>query len=150
MSEGIQIVADNRRARFEYDLLDRIEAGIALTGSEVKSLRAGKANLQDAFAVVERGEALLHNLHIAPYTHGGYANHEPTRPRRLLLKRSEIAKLAKATAEKGLTLVPTKLYFRRGWAKVELAVARGRKLHDKRQAIAERDAKRRLEQLRDR
>jgi len=150
MSEGIKIIVDNRRARYEYELLERVEAGIALTGSEVKSLREGKANLQDAFAAVDREGMVLHNLHISPYTHGGYSNHEPVRPRRLLLKKREIEKMAKATDQKGLTLVPTKLYFKRGWAKVEIAVGRGKKLHDKRHAIAERESKRRLEQLKDR
>jgi len=150
MAAGIKIIVDNRRARYEYQLDDRFEAGIELTGSEVKSLRAGKANLQDAFAAIERGEAVLHNLHIAPYVHGGYANHEPVRPRKLLLKKAEIVKLQKATAQKGLTIVPTKLYFKNGWAKVEVAVGRGKKLYDKRQDIAERESKRRIEQLRDR
>ncbi len=143
---GIKIITDNRRARYEYHLDDRFEAGIELQGSEVKSLRAGKANLQDAFAAIKGGQAVLHNLHIAPYVHGGYANHEPVRPRRLRLKKAEIEKLQKATDQKGLTLVPTKLYFKNGWAKVEIAVARGKKLHDKRHDIAERDAKRRMEQ----
>lgn len=144
---GIKIITDNRRARYEYQLEDRFEAGIELLGSEVKSLRAGKANLQDAFAAIERGEAVLHNLHISPYSHGGYANHEPVRPRKLLLKKQEIAKLQKATDQKGFTLVPTKMYFKNGWAKVEIAVGRGKKLYDKRQDIAERESKRRLERL---
>lgn len=148
MSTGIKIIVDNRRARYEYQLTDRYEAGIELQGSEVKSLRAGKANLQDAFAAIERGEIVLHNLHISPYSHGGYANHEPVRPRKLLLKRAEIGKLQKATDQKGFTLVPTKLYFKNGWAKVEIAVGRGKKLYDKRQDIAEREAKRRMERLR--
>lgn len=142
---GIKIIADNRRARHEYHLEERFEAGIELQGSEVKSLRQGKANLQDAFAAIEGGEAVLHNLHIAPYTHGGYANHEPVRPRKLLLKAAEIARLEKATQQKGFTLIPTRLYFRNGWAKVELAVARGKKLYDKRQDMAERESKRRME-----
>jgi SsrA-binding protein len=148
MSTGIKIIVDNRRARYEYHLDDRYEAGIELLGSEVKSLRAGKANLQDAFAAIERGEVVLHNLHISPYSHGGYANHEPVRPRKLLLKRAEIGKLQKATEQKGFTLVPTKIYFKNGWAKVEIAVGRGKKLYDKRQDIAEREAKRRMERLR--
>jgi SsrA-binding protein len=150
LSSGIKIIADNRRARHEYELLDRFEAGIELQGSEVKSLRQGKANLQEAFAAVSRGEAVLHNLHIAPYTHGGYANHEPVRPRKLLLKKGEILKLEKATQQKGFTLVPTKLYFKDGWAKVEIAVGRGKKLYDKRHDIAERESKRRMERLTDR
>lgn len=149
MAEGIKIIVDNRRARYEYELLDRFEAGIELQGSEVKSLRAGKANLQDAFATVQQNGVVLHNLHISPYSHGGYANHEPVRPRRLLLKRKEIAKLAKATDVKGFTLVPTKMYFKNGWAKVEIAVGRGKKLYDKRHDIAERDAKRRMQRGRD-
>jgi len=146
MADGTKLIVSNRRAGYEYELIERVEAGLALQGSEVKSLRAGKANLQDAFAAVEKGNLVLHNLHIAPYDHGGYANHEPTRPRPLLLRRAEIEKLAKAVQQKGLTLIPTRMYFRGGWAKVEIAVARGKKLHDKRHAIAERDAKRRLEQ----
>jgi SsrA-binding protein len=145
MAEGKKIIVDNRRARYEYELLDRFEAGMQLHGSEVKSLRAGKANLQDAFASVNQGEVVLHNLHISPYTHGGYANHEPVRPRKLLLKKAEIVKLQKATQQKGFTLVPTKMYFKNGWAKVEIAVGRGKKLHDKRHDIAEREAKRRMD-----
>ncbi len=152
MAEGTKTIVDNRRARYEYELLERFEAGIELQGTEVKSLRAGKANLQEAFAAVQgaRGgkhEVKLFNLHIAPYTHGGYENHEPTRPRTLLLHKREIEKIRKATEQKGLTLVPTRLYFRRGWAKVEIAIGRGKKLHDKRHAIAERESKRRLDRL---
>ena len=147
MAEGIKIVADNRKARYEFELLDRFEAGLALQGSEVKALREGKANLQDAFAAVQQGEAILHNLHISPYSHGGYSNHEPVRPRKLLLKKGEILKMQKATQQKGFTLVPTKLYFKNGWAKVEIAVGRGKKLHDKRHDIAEREAKRRMDRL---
>jgi SsrA-binding protein len=150
MASGTKIIADNRRARYEYELLERFEAGIELQGSEVKSLRQGKANLQDAFAAVARGEAVLHNLHIAPYTHGGYANHEPVRPRKLLLKKAEIGRLEKATQQKGFTLVPTRMYFKDGWAKVEIAVGRGKKLYDKRHDIAERESKRRIERLTDR
>lgn len=149
MSGGIKIIVDNRRARYEYELLDRFEAGIELKGSEVKSLRAGKANLQDAFGAVQKEGLVLHNLHISPYTHGGYANHEPVRPRRLLLHKREIEKLRKATEVKGFTIVPTKMYFKNGWAKVEIAVGRGKKLYDKRHDIAERDAKRRMQRGRD-
>jgi SsrA-binding protein len=147
MSEGTKLIVSNRRAGYEYELLERFEAGIELQGSEVKSLREGKANLQDAFAALERGQVVLHNLHIAPYSHAGYSNHEPVRPRRLLLKKQEIAKLDKAVSQKGFTLVPTRLYFKRGWAKIEIAVGRGKKLYDKRHDIAERESKRRLERL---
>lgn len=147
MSDGIKPIVTNRRARFEYELLDRAEAGIVLTGSEVKSVRAGKVNLQEAFCAVENGQMVLHGCHISPYTHGGYANHEPVRPRVLLLRKDEIAKFKKGTEQKGLTIVPTRMYFRGGWAKVEIALARGKKLHDKRHAIAERDEKRRLDRI---
>ncbi|MDX1530324.1 MAG: SsrA-binding protein SmpB [Rhodothermales bacterium] len=146
-SEPTKTIINNRKARYEYELLDRYEAGIELKGSEVKSLRDGKVNLQEAFCDVKGDRVVLLNCHIAPYTHGGYTNHEPTRPRTLLLHKKEIRKLAKAVEQKGLTIVPTRMYFKRGWAKLEIAVARGKKLHDKRRDIAERDTKRRLDRL---
>jgi SsrA-binding protein len=140
-------VVTNRRARHEYELLDKVEAGIELKGSEVKSLRDGKVNLAEAFCSVDGNQMRLYNCHIAPYTHGGYANHEPARPRVLLMHKKEIEKFKKGTEQKGLTIVPLRIYFKNGWAKVEIALARGKKLHDKRQDIAERESKRRLDRL---
>jgi SsrA-binding protein len=125
-------VARNKRARHDYHLLETWEAGIVLTGTEVKSLRAGKANITDAYGVVRDGEVYLLNLHISAYEQRGYVNHEPTRTRKLLLHRKEIRRLIGAVERQGLTLVPLELYFRRGRAKVAIALARGKKLHDKR------------------
>ena len=147
MAENVKIVITNRRARHEYELLDKVEAGIELQGTEVKSLRAGKVNLAEAFCAVDSDGIQLYNCHIAPYQHGGYANHNPTRSRRLLLHKNEIEKFKKGTEQKGLTIVPLRIYFRDGWAKVEIALARGKKLHDKRRDIAERETKRRLDRL---
>ena len=144
---GIKTIVTNRRARHEYHLEKPVEAGLVLQGSEVKALRAGKANLQDAFVSVDAEGATLRNLHIAPYEMGGYANHEPTRPRRLLLHQREIEALRKGTEQKGFTVVPLRLYFKHGRAKVEIALARGKKLYDKRHDIAERDEQRRLDRL---
>ncbi|MBX6388309.1 MAG: SsrA-binding protein SmpB [Frankia sp.] len=141
---GRRTIAQNRRARHEYDILDTYEAGLVLTGTEVKSLRAGRASLVDGFAQVENGEVWLHNVHIPEYTEGTWTNHAPRRKRKLLLHRGEIEKLLGKTKEGGLTLVPLTLYWKDGRAKVEVALARGRKAHDKRQAIAERDAKREM------
>jgi SsrA-binding protein len=143
----VKTILTNRRARHEYHLEKPVEAGIVLQGSEVKSLRAGQANLLDAFVTVEAEGATLRNLHIAPYEMGGYANHEPTRPRRLLLHGREIETLRKGTEQKGFTVVPLRLYFKNGRAKVEIALARGKKLYDKRHDIAERDEQRRLDRL---
>ena len=140
----VKAIAANRRARHEYWIEETHEAGIALTGTEVKSLREGRANLTDAFARVDRGEVWLYHLHINPYAQGNIHNHDPLRTRKLLLHRREIARLRAKTDQKGYTLVPLRLYFRRGVAKVELAVARGRHLYDKRERIAERDAERRI------
>jgi len=136
---GGKVLASNRQARHNYFIGDRYEAGLALLGTEVKALREGKANLKDAFARIERGEAFLHNCHISPYSHGGYANHEPLRPRKLLLHHEELLRLAQKTTAGGQTLIPLRLYLVRGRVKVELALARGRKLWDKREAIKERD-----------
>jgi SsrA-binding protein len=144
MSET-KLIADNRRARHDYQLLDRQEAGIVLTGTEVKSLRAGRATLAQAYAEVREGEAWLMGAEIAVYEQGNRANHEPTRPRKLLLHRREIDRLYGQVREKGLTLVPTRLYFKDGRVKVELALARGKNVRDKRQAVADRDAKRQVE-----
>jgi SsrA-binding protein len=139
---GIKIVARNRRARHEYDLLEKVEAGLVLTGTEVKSLRNGKANLEDAYAEVTRGEAWLLGCDIPEYLQANRMNHVPKRPRKLLLHRREIGKLEGKTGEKGMTLIPTSIYFKKGIAKVELRVAKGRKTYDKREAIKKQDAKR--------
>jgi SsrA-binding protein len=144
---GIKTIVTNRRARHDYHLEKPVEAGMVLQGSEVKSLRAGKANLQDAFVTVDAEGATLRNLHVAPYEMGGYANHEPTRPRRLLLNRRELAAFKKGTEQQGYTIVPLRLYFKNGRAKVEIALARGKKLYDKRHDIAARDEQRRLDRL---
>lgn len=147
MADGTQTIVTNRRARYDFELSDRFEAGMALTGSEVKSLRGAKANLQDAFVMVRKDGVDLMNAYIAPYEMGGYSNHEPTRPRRLLLHKSEIDKLRKGTEQKGYTIVPTRLYFKGGRAKVEIALGRGKKTVDKRQTIADRESKRRLDRV---
>ena len=140
-----KLIAENRRARHEYHLLDRHEAGLVLTGTEVKSLREGRATLAQAYAEVRDGEAWLLGLEIATYDHGNRANHEPTRARKLLLHRREIDRLYGQVREKGLTLVPTRLYFKDSRVKVELALARGKELRDKRRDIADRDARRQIE-----
>ena len=145
MSESIKIITSNRRARREYHITETLEAGLALQGTEVKSLRAGRANLQDAFCKVEGGEVFMVNAHISPYSHGNLNNHDPLRPRKLLLHKREIGKLKKATQQKGFTIIPLKLYFKNGLAKVEIGLARGKKLYDKRADIAERDTQRRLD-----
>lgn len=147
MSDPIKIVTTNRKARYNYSIGDTFEAGIALQGTEVKSLRAGKANLQDAYCRVERGEVFLYNAHISPYELGTHFNHEPLRVRKLLLHRREIRRLEKETQQKGATLIPLKIYFKNGRAKVEVGIARGKKQYDKRADIAERDSKRRLDRL---
>jgi SsrA-binding protein len=141
---GRKLVAQNRRARHDYTIIDTIEAGLVLQGTEVKSLRAGRASLVDAFAQINDGEVWLHGVHIPEYTEGTWTNHTPRRRRKLLLHRDEIAKLIGKTKEGGLTLVPLSLYFKDGRAKVEIALARGRKTYDKRYALAERDAAREL------
>ena len=138
-------VAVNRRARHQYAIEETLEAGLALTGTEIKSIRAGKVNLAEAYARIERGEAWLIGAHIAPYEQGNRNNHEPTRTRKLLLHRDQIAELVGRTQAKGFTLVPLKLYIRNGMAKLELGIGRGKKAYDKRRTIAERDARRDLE-----
>jgi len=140
-----RLITDNRKARYEYQLLDRVEAGLVLTGTEVKSLREGRATLGQAYADVRDGEVWLHGAEIAIYDQGNRANHEPTRARKLLLHRREIERLHADVREKGLTLVPTKLYFKEGRVKVELALARGKDVRDKRRAVADRDAKRQID-----
>jgi len=142
--KGRKVVASNRKARHDYAILDSYEAGIALTGTEVKSLRAGRASLVDAFAQVQDGEIYLHGVHIPEYAQGTWTNHEPRRTRKLLLKRLEINRLVGKLKESGLTLVPLSLYFSDGWAKVELALARGKRAYDKRQDLAKRDADREI------
>lgn len=143
-----KLITANRRARHEYDVQETVEAGLVLTGTEIKSIRAGKVNLQDAFARVENGEAWLYNMHVAPYEQGNRFNVDPTRRRKLLLHRREIDRLMGRAQEKGLALIPLSLYLRHGFAKVELAAARGKKLYDRRQAIAEREARRAQERVR--
>ena len=145
MAEGIKIITSNRRARREYHITETLEAGLALRGTEVKSLREGRANLQDAYCKVEGGEMFVLNMHISPYSHGNLNNHDPVRPRKLLLHKREIGKMKKATEQKGFTVIPLKLYFKNGIAKVEIGLARGKKLYDKRADIAERDTQRRLD-----
>lgn len=135
----------NRKARHEYHIEDKYEAGIALTGTEIKSIRAGKANLQDSYARVENGELMLYNMHISPYEQGNRFNHEPKRPRKMLMHKREIMRLLGQTREKGLSLIPLQLYFKGGWVKVELALARGKKKYDKREDIAARDARREMD-----
>jgi SsrA-binding protein len=140
----IQSIAKHRSARHEYEILDTWEAGVVLTGTEVKSLRDGKANIADAFGIVRDGEVYLLNVHISPYARGGYVNHDPTRLRKLLLHKREIRRLIGAVERQGLTLVPLELYFKGGKAKVRLALARGKKLHDKREDSRRKDAEREM------
>jgi SsrA-binding protein len=142
---GEKLIADNRRARHDYHLLERVEAGVVLTGTEVKSLRDGRVTLTQSYAEIRDGEAWLYGMSIAVYDKGGYANHEPDRPRKLLLHRKEIDSLYGMVREKGLTLVPTRLYFKNGRVKAEIAVARGKEQRDKRRDIAERESKRQME-----
>jgi SsrA-binding protein len=139
---GHKVVARNRRARFEFDLLEKVEAGIVLTGTEVKSLRNGKASLEESYAGIDHGEVYLYGCDIPEYTQANRMNHKPKRPRKLLLHRREIDKLVAKASEKGFTLVPLQIYFKDGMAKVEISVARGRKLYDKRDALKKQDAKR--------
>ena len=143
-AKDVHSIARNRRARHDYHILETFEAGLVLTGTEVKSLRDGKANISDAYGIIRDGEAFLLNLHIAPYESRGYANHEPDRTRKLLLHRKEIRRLIGAVERQGLTLVPLELYFKNGVAKVALALGKGKKLHDKRDAERERDAAREI------
>ena len=140
-----KLIAETRRARFDYQLLERLEAGLVLTGTEVKSLRDGRTTMAQAYAEVRDGEAWLYGLEIATYDQGNRANHEPVRPRKLLLHRRQIDSLYGKVREKGLTLVPTRLYFKDSRVKVELAVARGKEQRDKRRDVADRDAKRQME-----
>ncbi len=145
LSEGIKIITSNRRARRNYFITETMEAGLVLQGTEAKALREGRANLQDAYCKVENDEAFLLNAHISPYSHGNLQNHDPLRPRKLLLHKREIGKLKKASEQKGYTIIPLKLYFKNGYAKVEIGLARGKKLYDKRTDIAERETQRRID-----
>ena len=142
---GIKIITKNRRARHDYELLETYEAGLALTGTEIKSIRNHKVDLKRSFVQQRNGELWLMEAHIAEYEHGNRENHEPTRPRKLLLHRREINNIIQELQQKRLTMVPTKLYLKDGWAKVEVALARGKRKFDKRRDIAERDAKRQVE-----
>lgn len=145
--KGRKVVVSNRKARHDYAILDTYEAGMALTGTEVKSLRAGRASLVDAFAQESHGEVYLHGMHIPEYTMGTWTNHEPRRVRKLLLHRGEIERLRGKLRETGLTMVPLSVYFSDGWAKVELGLARGKKSYDKRQDLAKRDADREISRV---
>jgi SsrA-binding protein len=140
-----RVVATNRRARHEYEILETLEAGLVLRGTEVKSLRAGQVNFKDSYATVRGREAWLLGCHISPYSHGTDANHDPERERKLLLHGREITRLTGKVAERGLTVVPLKVYFKNGRAKVELGVARGKKLHDKRATLRERETRREMD-----
>jgi SsrA-binding protein len=140
--EAQKNIAENRKAFHDYHMLETFEAGMALLGTEVKSIREGNVNLRDSFARIESGEVWIYNVHINPYSHRGYSDHEPTRRRKLLLRKAEIRKLIGKTVEKGMTLVPTRMYFRNGYVKVTIALAKGKKAHDKRETIKRREADR--------
>jgi SsrA-binding protein len=135
-------IAENRKAFHDYHIIESFEAGVVLVGTEVKAIREGNANLRDSFARVEEGQVWVYNIHINPYSHRGYSDHEPTRRRKLLLHRTEIKKLIGKTVEKGMTLVPTRLYFKNGHVKLSLALAKGKQAHDKRETVKRREAER--------
>lgn len=142
-SESYKVISDNRQARYLYEILETFEAGIELTGTEVKSIRAGRVNLKDGYALIRDGEAWLINVHISPYTASGqYFNHEPRRTRKLLLHRQEIRKLIGKVEQQGLTLVPLKMYMKRGWVKVSIGLGKGKKVHDKRESLKKRQDQR--------
>jgi SsrA-binding protein len=145
MTEEDRVVATNRRARHEYEILETFEAGLVLRGTEVKSLRTGQVNFKDSYATVRNSELWLLGCHISPYSHGTDANHDPERDRKLLLHRREITRLTGKIAERGLTVVPLKLYFKAGRAKIEIGLARGKKLHDKRATLRERETRREMD-----
>lgn len=150
-SEGIKVISDNRKAYHDFFVEETLETGIILTGTEIKSIRNSRVNLKDSYARIDNGEVWLYQMHISPYEAGNRFNHDPLRKRKLLLNHSEIGKLIVKVQQQGLTLVPTKIYLKRGLAKIELGVCKGKKNYDKRQTIAERDAKRDMERsLRDR
>lgn len=145
-SESYKVISDNRQARYLYEILETFEAGVELTGTEVKSIRAGKVNLQDGYALIRNGEAWLINVHISPYNASGqYFNHEPRRTRKLLLHRQEIRKLIGKVEQQGLTLVPLKMYLKRGWVKVSIALGKGKKIHDKRESLKKRQDQREMQ-----
>ena len=147
MSEDVKVITTNRKARHEFHISETLEAGIALIGTEVKSLREGKANLQEAFCVFINGEMMLIQCHIAPFKHGGHFNHDPLRPRKLLLHRRELKKWSDLTHQKGYTIIPLKMYFKDGKVKLEIGLAKGKKLYDKRSDIADRESKRSLDRV---
>ena len=144
---NVKIITTNRKAYHDYQILETLEAGIVLTGTEVKSLRLGKCNLKDSYARIRNGEVWLVGMHISPYENAGYASHEPFRERKLLLHKNEIKRLWRKVQEKGITLIPLKVYFKRGMAKIELGVATGKKKYDKREEIARRDQEREIKRL---
>ncbi|HEY9642879.1 MAG TPA: SsrA-binding protein SmpB [Coleofasciculaceae cyanobacterium] len=146
--DGYKLVADNRQARFQYEILETYEVGVELRGTEVKSIRNGKANLRDGYALIRNGEAWLHNVHVSPHeTASQIFNHEPRRTRKLLLHHQEIRKLIGQVEQQGLTLVPLKMYLKRGWVKLTLALVRGKKLHDKREDLKRKQEKREIERV---
>jgi SsrA-binding protein len=141
----VRPIADNRRAYHEYLILEKVEAGLVLTGTEVKSLRMGKVQMADCFARIEQGEVWIYNLHISPYTHGNIYNVDPLRRRKVLMKKTEISRLLGKTREKGLTLIPLKMYWVGDWAKIEIGLAKGKNIHDKRDSIAKKDSDREVQ-----
>jgi SsrA-binding protein len=150
VEKGTRLICQNRKARHDYEILETVEAGMVLLGTEVKSLREGKANLKDSYAKVKKGEVYLYAFHISPYSHASYDNHEPERVRKLLLHRSEIKRLLGKTLERGFSLIPLKVYFKEGKAKVELGLARGKKLYDKRESLKRKEENRELDRMRKR
>ncbi|HEY3377202.1 MAG TPA: SsrA-binding protein SmpB [Armatimonadota bacterium] len=145
MNTSARVLVENRKAWHEYEIMETFETGLVLTGTEIKSLRAGKGNLRDSYARVDRSEVIIHNFHISPYDQGNRANVDPMRPRKALLHREEIRRLVGKTREKGLSLIPLKIFLSHGYAKMELALARGKRQYDKREAIAERETARERE-----
>lgn len=145
MSDGIKVIAENRKARHEYFVEEKYEAGIILTGTEIKSIRASRVNLKDSYAEVIQGEVWLNQMHISPYEQGNRFNHDPLRKRKLLLNRSEISKMVGKVQQQGMTLIPLRIYLKQGLAKIELGLCKGKKSYDKREDIAKRDAKRQME-----
>lgn len=148
--KGTRLICQNKKAYHDYEIMETFEAGMVLLGTEVKSLREGRANLKDSYAKVKKSEIYLHGFHISPYTHASYDNHEPERVRKLLLHRYEIKRLVGKTQERGFSLIPLKVYFKEGKAKVELALARGKKLYDKRESLKRKEEAREMERLRKR
>ncbi len=141
-ASGDRLIADNRKAYYDYHVLETFEAGMVLLGTEVKAIREGRVNLREGFGRIDRGEVFLHNVHISPYTHRGYADHTATRPRKLLLHKSELRKLVGKVVERGMTLVPTRMYFKNGRVKVAIGLAKGKKIYDRRETIRKRETER--------